>query len=81
MSPKKVGNRGFRIASPTIHSCYRLREDAHRLIDTLFKIGLAKTLIAFADIAAAWQKLVRDYRTASQEEENNIFAPFNSIMV
>lgn len=31
-------------------------------IDTLAKIGSAKTLIAFADTAAAWKKIIADYR-------------------
>ena len=50
-------------------------------IDTLIKIGPAKTLIAFADTAAAWQKLVSDYRAVPWGEGNDIFAPSNSIMV
>lgn len=36
-------------------------------IDTLAKIGPAKALVAFADTAAAWKKLIADYRAMPKE--------------
>jgi len=38
--------------------------------DALEEVGPAKAFVAFADVAAAWAKLIQDFRDAPQENES-----------
>lgn len=41
------------------------------LYDVLMEVGVMKALTLFASVATEWSKLVRDYRDAPVEEEEN----------
>lgn len=51
-------------------------------IDTLARIGLAKALIAFSDTAAAWKRLITDFRDSGNAgESDSAFGGFSAMQV
>ncbi|MBR0458236.1 MAG: type III secretion system chaperone [Victivallales bacterium] len=50
-------------------------------MDTLSSQGPAHALTTFADTAAAWKKIIADFRAAPSHDSNEQSAPFNGMLV
>lgn len=50
-------------------------------MDTLVMIGPGKPLVAFADTAAAWRRLISDFRDTIHDDADAIGAPSGAMLV
>ena len=50
-------------------------------MDVLSKLGPSSALTVFADTAAAWKKLIADFRDAPSKESDDTSKPFDAMMV
>ena len=49
----------------------RIRLQRFDTLDAIEEVGPAKALVAFADVAAIWAKVISDFRDAPQVDENS----------
>ena len=59
----------------------RVRLQRYDDMDVLAQLGPSRTLTVFADTAAAWKKLIADFRDAPSKESDDMSKPFNAMMV
>lgn len=59
----------------------RVRLQRYDDMDVLAQLGPSRTLTVFADTAAAWKKLIADFRDAPLNESDETSKPFGAIMV
>ena len=59
----------------------RVRLQRYDDMDVLSQLGPARALTVFADTAAAWKKLIADFRDAPSKESDDMSKPFDAMRV